>query len=288
MESNTFGELLIEIEELLCDCPELRSFFVSSPKTAHSLKKQKALTRLKEAEWTYAQPKEPFPRVPGSGLILGPTGSGKSSLVVQMLLQAYKAPVFSRIYVFSPSVDIDDLWEPVKRYNRDVLRIDESKEQVMWNKWDEDALIEIMERQTKMIRHMKGNRKKYGGQLISTVIIVDDFADDHRLHKANGVLASIFTRGRHQGISCWVLSQKLAAVSLICRINFRFLIVFRLRNLKELLDGVLHELSAIHDIKILRQMYDQAVAEPFGFWYINLMKQPDEMFYRGFEEQFVI
>lgn len=205
-----------------------------------------------------------------------------------MLLQAYKAPVFSRIYVFSPSVDIDDLWEPVKRYNSKVLGIDESKEVVMWNTWDEGALADIMERQTKMIRHMKDNRKKYGGKLLATCIVIDDFADDPRLHKANGILASLFTRGRHQGISCWVLSQKLTAVSLIARVNFRWMIIFRLRNLKELLDGVLHELSAITDVNTLRQMYDQAVGKPFGFWFINLMKQPEEMFYSGFEEQFVL
>jgi Cdc6-like AAA superfamily ATPase len=244
------------------------------------------LKRIKETEWHYSQPQEPFPRVPGSGLILGPTGSGKSSLCVQMLLQAYKS-VFSRVYVFSPSVDIDDLWEPVRKHNREVLGVDES-EQVMWSKWDETALVQIMERQAKMIKHMKENRKKYRGRLLSVAVVIDDFADDSRLHKASGVLASIFTRGRHQGISCWVLSQKLTAVSLIARVNFRWLIVFRLRNLKELLDGVIHELSAITDPKTLRQMYSQATDKPFGYWYINLMKQPGEMFHDGFELQFVV
>jgi hypothetical protein len=246
------------------------------------------MDHIKAVQWNYSQPPEPYPRTPGSGLILGPTGSGKSSLAVNMLLSVYKTPVFSRIFVFSPSVDIDDLWEPVRRYNSKVLGIDESKEQVMFNRWDEDALAEIMTRQAKMTKHMKDNRKKYGNKLLSICIVIDDFADDNRLHKANGTLASIFTRGRHQGISCWVLSQKLTAVSLIARVNFRFLIVFRLRNLKELLDGVLHELSALHDVTTLRKMYDQCVAEPFGFWFINLMKQPEDMFYKGFDERFVL
>ncbi len=120
------------------------------------------------------------------------------------------------------------------------------------------------------------------------MIVVDDFADDSRLLKSNGVLASLFTRGRHQGISCWVLSQKLNAVSLIARVNFRWLIVFRLGNLKELLDGVIHELSAITDPKTWRQMYTQATSKPFGFWYINSMKEPGEMFYDGFDEMFVL
>jgi len=64
------------------------------------------------------------------------------------------------------------------------------------------------------------------------------------------------------------------------------MIVFRLRNLKELLDGVLHELSAIHDVKTLRDMYDMATSKPYGFLFVNLMKDPSEMFYDGFDEMF--
>ena len=118
--------------------------------------------------------------------------------------------------------------------------------------------------------------------------MIDDFADDSRLHKAHGVLTSIFTRGRHQGISCWVLSQKLSAVSLVARVNFRWILVWRLRNLKELLDGILHELSALYDIKVLRAMYDQATSKPYGFLFVNMMKQKEEMFYDGFDEKFVL
>jgi len=246
------------------------------------------LKRPKEQEWHYAQPPEPFPRVPGSGLALGPTGSGKSSTIISMLLGPYRAPVFSRVYVFSPSVDIDSLWDEWKKYNSTVLGVDEEKEQTMFSHWDEEALTSIMDRQAKMTKHMKDNRKKYGGRLLSTCIVVDDFADDSRLHKAHGVLSSIFTRGRHQGVSCWVLSQKLTAVSLVARVNFRWIMCWRLRNLKELLDGILHELSAIQPISMLREIYEHAVAEPYGFLFINLMKPPAEMFYKSFDERFVL
>ena len=245
------------------------------------------LKRPKEVEWHYTQPPEPFPRVPGSGLALGPTGSGKTSTIVSMLLGPYRS-VFSRVYVFSPSVDIDSLWDEWRRYNSEVLGVDEEKEQTMWNHWDEDALQGIMSRQSRLIKHMKENRKKFGGKLFAVCIVVDDFSDDNRLHKAHGVLSSIFTRGRHQGVSCWVLSQKLTAVSLVARVNFRWILVWRLRNLKELLDGILHELSAIYPIDTLRKMYEQCVAEPYGFWFINLMKQPEDMFYKGFDQKFAL
>jgi hypothetical protein len=246
------------------------------------------LKRPKEQAWSYEQPPEPFPRVPGSGLALGPTGSGKSSTIISMLLGPYRYPVFQRVYVFSPSVDIDSLWDEWKSYNRKVLGVDEEKEQTMWNHWDESALEMIMKRQAKITKHMKDHRAEFKGKLYGCCICVDDLADNPALHKAHGVLASIFTRGRHQGVSCWILSQKLTAVSLVARVNFRFILCWRLRNMKELLDGILHELSAIQPASVLRAMYDQCVSEPYGFWYINLMKQPDEMFYQGFDEMFVL
>jgi len=184
-------------------------------------------------------------------------------------------------------VDIDSAWDPVRKHNKNVLGIDE-KEQTMWNHWDSEALENIMSKQSKMIKHMKDNRKKYGGKLLAVCIILDDLADNAALHKPHGVLASIMTRGRHQGCSCWILSQKLSAMSLISRVNFRWMIVFRLRNLKELLDGVLHELSAIHDVKTLRAMYEMATSRPYGFLFVNLMKDPAEMFYDGFEDMFQV
>ena len=116
------------------------------------------LKRIPEIKWNYTQAEEPFPKVPGSGLILGPTGSGKSSLAVQMILQPYK-DVFSRIYVFSPSVDIDDLWIPVKKHVTNYLEVDETKEQTFFSIWDEAALENIMTQQAKMIKHLKENRK---------------------------------------------------------------------------------------------------------------------------------
>ena len=122
-----------------------------------------ALKRPVEKEWHYAQPNEPFPRVPGSGLALGPTGSGKSSTIISMLLGPYRAPVFSRVYVFSPSVDIDSLWDEWKKYNSRVLGVDENKEKTMFSDWDEDELVKIMDRQSKMTKHMKDYRKNMEG-----------------------------------------------------------------------------------------------------------------------------
>ena len=66
--------------------------------------------------------------------------------------------------------------------------------------------------------------------------------------------------------------------------------IWRLRNQKELYDGVLYELSALFPLKVLADMYQLAIEdEDFSFWYINLIarKKEDMMFIR-FEHKMVV
>ena len=52
----------------------------------------------------------------------------------------------------------------------------------------------------------------------------------------------------------------------------RFICCWRLRNKKELLDGLLYELSALVPIQVLNEMYETAINdEYYSFWYINLV-----------------
>jgi len=53
-------------------------------------------------------------KLPLRAIILGPSGSGKSILLQNMILDLYDK-CFKRIYIFSPSVNVDyQTWEPVK------------------------------------------------------------------------------------------------------------------------------------------------------------------------------
>jgi len=84
-------------------------------------------------------------------------------------------------------------------------------------------------------------------------------------------------RGRHFGVSTWVSTQKLTAVSLVARVNFQSLLCWRLRNQKEL-DCLIDELSALYLKKILFAMYKAATDEPYSFWYMLLTaKHNDDM-----------
>ena len=54
-------------------------------------------------------------RLPIRSIVLGPSGSGKTVLLTNLILDVYKG-CFSRIYIFSPSIDVDATWRPVKNY----------------------------------------------------------------------------------------------------------------------------------------------------------------------------
>ena len=55
------------------------------------------------------------PQIPFRSIVLGPSGSGKTILLQNMILDIYRN-CFSRIYIFSPSIEVDSTWLPVKAY----------------------------------------------------------------------------------------------------------------------------------------------------------------------------
>ena len=69
---------------------------------------------VKLTEFTCKQSKyENVPKLPTRSMILAPSGAGKTVLLQNVILDIYKH-CFDRIYIFSPSVEIDHTWNPVK------------------------------------------------------------------------------------------------------------------------------------------------------------------------------
>ncbi len=54
-------------------------------------------------------------------ILLAPSGSGKTVLLSNLLLNIYRG-CFESIFVFSPSIDIDKTWEPVKKHQEDDMK----------------------------------------------------------------------------------------------------------------------------------------------------------------------
>ena len=57
----------------------------------------------------------------------GPNGSGKTQLAIDMLTRLY-AGSWERIYVFSPSVHLDSVWNVVKHHVHTVMGIPETEQ----------------------------------------------------------------------------------------------------------------------------------------------------------------
>ena len=53
------------------------------------------------------------PKLPMRSMLVGPSGSGKTVLLTNMILGIYTV-CFSRIYIWSPSIEVDTTWRPVK------------------------------------------------------------------------------------------------------------------------------------------------------------------------------
>jgi hypothetical protein len=240
-----------------------------------------ALKRPAEVHWNFRKPPAPFPQTPGAnGCFLAPSGMGKTTTLISMLLGPYRA-VFDQIHVFSPSVDIDSAWVPVKEF---ASHLEGSS---FHSEWDEAALRTIMDEQREKIKGLKDAKSKK--PLPQILTIIDDYADRvDIMHRAGNILTTLFIRGRHFGSSCWLSSQKLTAVSQVARVNFRFLCVWRLRNAREVA-SLMEELSALYPPAVLHDMYQAATEEDHSFWYIDLVaKKKEHMFFLRFDHKLVL
>jgi hypothetical protein len=223
-------------------------------------------------------------KLPIRSIILGPSGSGKTILLQNMILDIYK-DCFSRIYIFSPSIEVDLSWQPVKQYIEKNLKIDPEQEQIYFDHYDSDALENIISTQHKITNYMKKNNST---KLFQILVIVDDMADDPSFTRHSKLLHALYTRGRHNNISTITATQKFAAIANIIRVNATELYVYRLRNYKDL-ETFIEEVSAIMDKKIILDFYNYATSIPYGFLYVKLTeKNKDNIFYQNFQNRLTI
>ena len=235
-------------------------------------------------EYTSKQPKDPVvPKLPMTGILLGPSMSGKTVALISMILEQYRG-CFERIYIFSPSINVDDGWRPVKKYIEEIMKVPVDREQTYFEEWDEPALRQIIRQQRKITETSKQLKMR---SLFQILIVIDDFADNPHLHKRSGdsALDTLFVRGRHFQISTLVSTQKLRLVSNAVRVNSQFFCIWRLRNQLEK-DSLLEELTALVPKPQLEAMYEAAVAEPFSFLFIYLLNPLEKMFHIRFERVF--
>ena len=112
---------------------------------------------------------------------------------------------FSRIYWFSPSATVDDGLDPLREYVKKIQ--DQEEDPTFHDDFDPAFVRKLLDRQKKITELLKrrGSKKRF-----NIAIVVDDHADSPAvMHRAGGILETLYVRARHFGVSPIVSSQKL-------------------------------------------------------------------------------
>ena len=227
---------------------------------------------------------EILPSLPCRMALLGPSGSGKTILLQSLLTDLYThrgRSVFSRIYIWSPSVLVDSAWEPVIKMCKEMGQDDE-KEQFLFQTYSPSDLDKVISVQKDVVARCKAMKMKKCYQIC---IVIDDFADRPDFTRQERLVWELFFRGRHAKISTIISTQKWKAISPAIRSQATALMVFRLRSQMEL-DAFCEEVSALIDKKTVMRFYREATEEPYSFLYVRLeAKKPEDIFWMRFEHR---
>ena len=68
---------------------------------------------LKEHTCKQGHYEDIVPKLPMRSMVVGPSGSGKTVFSTNMVLGMYNC-CFSITYIWSPSIEVDNTWKPVK------------------------------------------------------------------------------------------------------------------------------------------------------------------------------
>ena len=118
-------------------------------------------------------------------MLVGPSGSSKTVLFTNMVLDICKG-CFSRIYTWSPSIDVDNTWKPVKDYIRDHIKPN-GKEQCCFDSCDPSELEQVINTQQNTINYQKIKHKV----LYQILIVIGIFADDTICYTKVSTITSI-------------------------------------------------------------------------------------------------
>jgi predicted AAA+ superfamily ATPase len=192
---------------------------------------------------------------PFSLLVIGPSRSGKTNVILNLLVKWY-SKAFDDIYLFSESA-----YEPSSGWMLMMERgIVDPKNVIDSHKLLDKGIEAIIEKQ-------KADTSKENHVLV----ILDDIAKEAKSSKN---LESLYSRGRHFRISTVVLSQKFKDVAPANRNNANSVILYRPQQTMEL-ESIAEAFAGLMPKDEFKQMIKDVTKEKYAFLFVNQL-EPDE------------
>ena len=146
------------------------------------------------------------PPLPVLGLCVGPSMSGKTNFLVKLITEVYRhkdgKSCFDRIYVFSPSVNHDPMWKPVRDLIEneilDYLNPNHRNEEFFFDEPDFAAMERIIDQQFAIIKLSRDKKRRDEPNIL---LVIDDFSAGPEMTRQNRLVNKLYTRGRHARIS---------------------------------------------------------------------------------------
>jgi hypothetical protein len=234
------------------------------------LKVNKISKDLKKLDNQVIRSDDPLPKQDIVWIVNGGKGSGKSTMVLNVLRSknGYKK-FFDNIYLISPTAVRDpkfqSLCEELDRDNK------------CYSTCDDDTVDEVINRLKEFNEQFDEEEE---GRKPHSVVIFDDCLAFLPKSTQRSRFNELITTSRHLKTSVWILTQKYNKVNPLIRANMDLLSFFRTNNkleFKTLEDDV------NVDENELKRIYDFATDEPNSFLHISFFGGKPT-FYRRFDK----
>ena len=221
-------------------------------------------------------PKDPLPKKSFAMMLCGSPGSGKSNLMLSLLMShptkskpdkpRYYHKYFDTIHLISPS-----LATLPKNF------VDKIPEDQISNEFSDDLIEDIVQ-------------ELYDGDNLNNLVLLDDCIRDISRSK---VLSKVFLNRRHcshneekegsSGLSIIVTSQKFSLLPLEFRNSLSDIVIFRSSNRQEISrikDEIMFDLDSDTQDKLLKFCWN----EPYSFLYVKVNEPLDNKYYKRFDK----
>ena len=221
-------------------------------------------------------------KLPFRSIVVSASQGGKGILIQNLVLKIYRG-CFERKYIVSPTAHIDEAYREVIKYIEKELKVDNKKEQFLFEEYDATALEQIINTQHKVIEYQKKQNMK---KLFSCLLIIDDFAEDKTFMRYSKILHGLYTKSRHFGLSVITATQKYNALAPIVRLNSSSLYIFKLKNMAEV-EAFVQEQSALVDKNTVCNIYKLPTEDAkYSFLFVKLRESDvNKIFMIRFERE---